>query len=94
MTADELRTILAQMEPETKDAMKKKIGADQMDDDKCVYAIAEAVWEGRFCQALGQPTEAGRVAMATFEAAWYAKAAFIATLVLGLIGIALTLSKG
>jgi hypothetical protein len=41
-------------------------------------------WESIICYRLGLPTEAERVAKATYSAASYAKAAFITSLVVGI----------
>ena len=50
-------------------------------------------WESMACHWLGLPTEAERVAKATFDAAWYAKAAFVATLAVGVPALIISLVK-
>ena len=48
-------------------------------------------WESMLCYHLGLPTEAERVAKATYAAAWYAKAAFVAALAIGIPSLILSL---
>lgn len=89
MKPDELRKVLAEMEPTAKAEMKKKARAESMSDEECVYAIAERTWEERFSHALHMRTESDRAGEATIEAARYARLAYhvaILAAVLSLVG--------
>jgi hypothetical protein len=70
-----------------KERFRIAIGAVNQADDTILGNFRDGVWEPRICEYFGVPTESAKVAKATFDAAWYAKAAFIATLAIGVASI-------
>jgi hypothetical protein len=88
MTLEELRMRVSKMDTNEKEQFKKAIGASNQSDETVFANFRDGIWEPRICEYLGAPTESAKVAKATFDAAWYARAAFYATLVGLLIGIA------
>jgi hypothetical protein len=80
------------MDPAEKDSMKQSVGCGGYSDERCVDMFIDGgAWYRKFCHALGVRTQEDNVAQATFDAAKYAKGAFFATLIIGLITIFLAI---
>lgn len=85
MTVDELKARMDAMTPEEKEDFKAKIGHAGSPDEVVVQSfVAYPDIHAKVCYQLGVPSQPDKVAAATFEAAWYAKAAFVATVVIGI----------
>lgn len=94
MTGDDLKARLKAMRPPEKEEFKFGLGfGNTPDDDFVLLFVANPDLQAKVCYRLGIPSQGDRVAKATFEAAWYAKAAFLATVVLGLLGLLAALVK-
>ena len=92
MTADELRERLQRMPEAEKQAFKAAVGLGTDSDEGVVWNFqAVPDYERRICTALKVPTQADSVAEATYAAVWYAKAAFITALALGIPGLAIAI---
>jgi hypothetical protein len=79
------------MSPQERDMLRRTIGMSNANDANMFeYFFRDSSGEARICDYLKVPTESAKVAKATFEAAWYARAAFIATLASLAIGVAST----
>jgi hypothetical protein len=81
-TVAEIRQKIESLPADRRSEIFNKYGASV--DSILVTMSANPNWEGMLCYDLGLPTEAERVARATFDASWYAKAAFSATLAVGI----------
>jgi hypothetical protein len=86
-TAAEIRQKIENLSPDERDKIFNQFGGST--DAILVTMSANPNWEGMLCYRLGLPTEAERVARATFSASWYAKAAFVATLAVGIPSLAI-----
>jgi hypothetical protein len=81
-TAAEIRQGIESLPPDEQSRIFNQYGASV--DAILVTMSANPNWEAMLCYRLELPTETERVAKATFDAAWYAKAAFVATLAVGI----------
>jgi hypothetical protein len=85
MTAEEFKARLKAMDSVEKEEFKRKVGRNDATDEYCLdLFVFSTEWQSKFCYGLGVPSQADKVAKATFDAAWYAKAAFFAALAVGI----------
>src|SRR5258706_6399399 len=85
MTGNEFKVWLATLGPDEKEQFKFKHSHGGSDDDRFVLAfVASPEMQARCCHHLGVPSQADKMAEASIEAARYAKAAFAATVTLGI----------
>ena len=87
MTAHEFEARLAAMEPAAKEQMKRQLGCGGSTDEQCLQMfIPSPEWQAKFCHALREPTQADKVAGATFTAARYA----VLACVIGVVSLAVS----
>jgi hypothetical protein len=65
--------------------MKEQANAPGWTDQRCLEALADPVWERRFCDALGVETESEKALKAAQEGAAYQKRSYLASILAMLI---------
>jgi hypothetical protein len=69
------------MDPLAKAEMKKQAGAPGFEDARCVdMFVGTPDWQARFCDALGESTQADKAAQASVEAARDTRRTYIISL--------------